>query len=62
MLFVLLAILLSLMISALVALYVAYPGRGEPMPIAPWLGEAMEKAAEAAPTLDDDERDLLRLR
>ena len=61
-LFVVLAILLSLAVSLVVALYVAYPGRGEKMPIAPWIGDALEKAADAAPTLEDNERDLLRLR
>ncbi len=62
MLFVALAVLLSLAISGVVALYVAYPHRGEQMPVVPWLGEAMERAADAAPVLEDDERDLLRLR
>ncbi|MEP9381166.1 hypothetical protein [Nocardioides sp. KR10-350] len=45
-----------LVLAALVLIYVAYPHRGEEMPAAPWLGEAMEKAADAAPTLapEDD--------
>ncbi|WP_408896152.1 hypothetical protein ACJ5H2_14675 [Nocardioides sp. R1-1] len=62
MLVVALAVLLSLVVSAVVALYVAYPHRGEEMPVVPWLGEAMTRAVEAAPVLDDDERDLQRLR
>ncbi len=61
MLFVALAVLLSLVVSAVVVLYVAYPYRGEPMPVTPWLGDAMERATDAAPVIDDEERDLLRL-
>lgn len=62
MVFVVLAVLLSLAVSALVALYVAYPHRGEQLPVAPWLGEALGRAVDAAPVLDDDERDLMRMR
>ena len=62
MLFVLLAILLSLAVSGVVVLYVAYPHRGEQVPGVPWLGDAMAKAVDAAPVIDDEERDLLRLR
>ncbi|WGX98681.1 hypothetical protein [Nocardioides sp. L-11A] len=62
MLFVGLAVLLSLAVSAGVALYVAYPHRGEKMPVVPWLGDAMGRAIDAAPVLEDDERDLQRLR
>ena len=62
MLFVALAVLLSLVVSAVVALYVAYPHRGEQMPVLPWLGDAIGRAVDAAPVLDDDERDLQRLR
>ncbi|KRA29587.1 MULTISPECIES: hypothetical protein [unclassified Nocardioides] len=61
MLFVVLAILLSLAISGVVVLYVAYPHRGEPVPYAPWLGDALGKAVDAAPVIADDERDLLRM-
>lgn len=61
MLFVLLAILLSLAVSGVVVLYVAYPHRGEQVPGVPWLGDAMAKAVDAAPVIDDEERDLLRM-
>lgn len=61
MLFVLLAILLSLAVSGVVVLYVAYPHRGEQVPGVPWLGEAMAKAVDAAPVIEDEERDLLRM-
>jgi hypothetical protein len=39
-------------LAALVVTYVAFPHRGEEVPAAPWLGEAMTKAVEAAPTLE----------
>lgn len=61
MVFVLLAILLSLAVSGVVVLYVAYPHRGEQVPGVPWIGDAMAKAVEAAPVIEDEERDLLRL-
>jgi hypothetical protein len=51
---VLVLILIMLVIVALAALvvtFVAYPHRGQEVPNAPWLGEAMARAAEAAPTL-----------
>ena len=60
MLYIVIAMLVSLAAAGLVVVYVAYPHRGERMPAVPWLGDAMEKAADAAPVLDDDELDLLR--
>ena len=62
MLFFVLAVLLSLAVAGLVVLYVAYPHRGEKVPYAPWVGEAMEKAVDAAPVIDEDEVDLIRMR
>ncbi len=49
------AMLVILVISGLVVAYVAYPHRGEEVPGAPWLGDAMNKATDALPTLDEDE-------
>jgi hypothetical protein len=49
------AMLVILVVSALVVAYVAYPHRGKEMPQAPWLGDAMNKATDALPTLDEDE-------
>ncbi|MCW2792091.1 MAG: hypothetical protein JWO76_1189 [Nocardioides sp.] len=46
-----LVMLVIVVLAALVVTYVAYPHRGEEVPAAPWLGEAMAKAVEAAPTL-----------
>lgn len=58
MLFVVIAVLVSLVAAGLVVLYVAYPHRGEKVPYAPWLGEAMERAVEAAPVFEEEEIDL----
>jgi hypothetical protein len=38
-----------------VAVYVAYPHRGEEMPVAPQIGTAMRKGVDALPTLEDSE-------
>ena len=50
-----LAMLAIIVLAVLVVTYVAYPHRGEEVPGAPWLGEAMTKGVEALPTLEDDE-------
>lgn len=55
MLTIALAMLAILVISGLVVTYVAFPHRGEDVPGAPWLGDAMSKGVEALPTLDEDE-------
>ena len=52
MLFIVIAMLVALVVAGLVVVYVAYPHRGEEVPAAPWLGEAMSKAADAAPVLE----------
>jgi hypothetical protein len=40
-------------LAGLVVLYVAFPHRGEEVPAAPWLGDAMSRAVEAAPTIEN---------
>lgn len=54
MLAIILTMLAIIILAGLVLVYVAFPHRGEDVPAAPWLGEAMAKAADAAPTLDED--------
>lgn len=54
MLWTLLAMLLVMLVAAVVVVYVAYPHRGEDVPHAPWLGEAIKKGVEALPTLEDE--------
>ena len=55
MLSILIAMVVVLVVSALVVTYVAFPHRGEDVPGAPWLGDAMSRGVEALPTLDDSE-------
>jgi hypothetical protein len=52
-----LAMLVTLALAGLVVTYVAYPHRGEEIPAAPWLGDAMTRAVEAAPTLEGEPAD-----
>ena len=54
---VLIAMLAILVVAGLVVVYVAYPHRGEEIPAAPWLGEAMSKAVDAAPVLEVEYED-----
>jgi hypothetical protein len=58
-LMVVFAMLLVLVTAGAVVAYVAFPHRGEEIPGAPWLGEAMGKARRALPDLDESEQDLL---
>jgi hypothetical protein len=53
-LFVAFAMLVVLVVAGLVVVYVAYPHRGQEVPRASWLGEAMTRAVEAAPLLDPE--------
>ena len=55
MIFILLAMLVILVVAGLVVVYVAYPHRGEQMPNAPWVGEALKKTVDAVPTLSVDD-------
>ena len=55
MLAVVVMMVVVLLVAGVVALYVAYPHRGERLPAVPWLGEAMGKAVDAAPTLEEHE-------
>ena len=61
MLTVVIVMVLILVVAGLVTAYVAYPHRGEQMPAAPWLGDAMARAAEAAPLIEEDERTVFGL-
>lgn len=62
MLYVVIAMLVSLVVAGLVVVYVAYPHRGERMPKASWLGDALGRAADAVPTIDESEAELFRFR
>ena len=58
---VIVVMVLILLVAGVVAAYVAYPHRGEEMPAAPWLGDAMAKAADAMPLLEEDDKVEFRL-
>ena len=55
MLAIVITMLVILLVAACVVVYAAYPHRGEDVPGAPWLGDAMAKAADAIPFIDDDD-------
>ncbi|MGZ4427797.1 MAG: hypothetical protein ACXVXC_11250 [Nocardioidaceae bacterium] len=50
---IVLAMLLIVALACVVVVYVAFPHRGEEVPNAPWVGEAMRKGVNALPTLDN---------
>jgi hypothetical protein len=58
---IVIVMVLILVVAGLVAAYVAYPHRGERMPATPWLGDAMAKAADAAPVLEDEDDQIFGL-
>ncbi|MGZ4469483.1 MAG: hypothetical protein ACXVXB_13450 [Nocardioidaceae bacterium] len=53
MIWIVLAMLLIVALACVVVVYVAFPHRGEEVPNAPWVGEAMRKGVNALPTLDN---------
>ena len=55
MLAIVLMMTVGVLVAAAVAVYVAYPHRGEEMPVAPQLGNAMRKGVDALPTREDSE-------
>lgn len=55
MLLIVIAMLVIVALAAMVLLYAAFPHRGETVPGVPWLGDAMERATEAAPVLEADD-------
>ena len=50
---ILFAMLGIILLAGVVVLYVAFPHRGEEVPNAPWVGEAMRKGVNLLPTLDN---------
>jgi hypothetical protein len=55
MLSIFVAMLVILVLAGTVVVYVAFPHRGEEMPHAPWVGDAMRKGVDLLPTLDNQE-------
>lgn len=54
MLFIVITMVVIVAVAGLVVAFVAFPHRGEELPGVPWLGEAMNDAVEAMPTLDGE--------
>ena len=59
---VVVTMVLILAVAALVTAYVAFPHRGERLPALPWLGQAMARAADAAPVIEERDDEEFRLR
>lgn len=55
MLAIVLLMLGILLLAVLVVVYAAFPHRGEDIPGAAWLGDAMSRAAGAVPTVEEEE-------
>ena len=55
MLLIILMMVGILLVAGTVVVYVAFPHRGADVPGAPWLGDAMTRAADAAPLLEEEE-------
>jgi flagellar basal body-associated protein FliL len=51
---IIVVMIVILLLAGLVVAYVAYPHRGEDLPAAPWLGDAMNRAADAAPLIETE--------
>jgi len=49
---IVIAMIVIVVIAAVIVVYVAYPHRGQQLPAAPWLGDAMSRAADALPTVE----------
>ena len=48
---IVLAMLAIMILAGVVVLYVAFPHRGEDVPNAPWVGDALRKGVDRLPTL-----------
>jgi hypothetical protein len=53
-LYLIVVMLVILAIAGAVVLYAAYPHRGEKLPAAPWLGDAMSRAVDSLPTVEPE--------
>ena len=53
MLSIVLTMLVILAIAGVIVVYVAFPHRGEDVPHAPWVGEALRNGVNSLPTLDN---------
>ncbi|HEX6515939.1 MAG TPA: hypothetical protein VF049_10200 [Nocardioidaceae bacterium] len=53
MIWLLLTMLAIMLVAGVVVIYVAFPHRGEEVPNAPWVGDAMRKGVDMLPTIDN---------
>ena len=60
MLWILLTMAFILMLAAVVAAYAAFTHRGAAVPAVPWVGDALERAVSAVPTLPGEDPQRLR--
>ncbi|WP_148614474.1 hypothetical protein [Nocardioides rubriscoriae] len=58
---VLIFMLVVVGVAVLALVYAAFPHRGEPVPGAPWIGDLLERAADAVPTIEDGDLDPARV-
>ncbi len=58
--FIVISMVVIVAVAGLVVAFTAFPHRGEDMPGVPWLGEAMDRASGALPTLDREEAEETR--
>lgn len=54
---IVITMLVILIVAGAALGFAAYPGRGEKVPGVPWLGNALERAADAVPTIADGDLD-----
>ena len=47
------------LVAGIVAVYVAFPHRGEDLPGAPWLGRLMRRGARSLPTVEPEPGDVM---
>jgi hypothetical protein len=59
-LWILLTMVLILLLAAVVAAYAAYTHRGADVPAVPWVGDVLERAVSAVPTLPGEDPQRLR--
>ena len=52
--FIIVTMAVILALCGVIAVFVAFPHRGEPLPGAPWLGDAMSRAADSVPVLEEE--------
>ena len=55
--FIVVVMIAILAIAGVALVFAAYPNRGAKVPGVPWLGDVLERAADAVPTIRDGDLD-----